>query len=143
MSLCRGLEAGHDLSLLRSDRALTDCRPVSLISQQTIGQLGDEIGAPVDRRRFRANVYLDLDAGEAFGEDALVGRTLAIGQTVQMTVVARDPRCKMITLDPESGEMDLRVLQKLGRGRGGKAGVYAAVLREGLVRRGDPVAVMD
>ena len=48
------------LTLLRSDRALTDCRPLSLFSLQTAAQLGQEVGATVDKRRFRANLYLDL-----------------------------------------------------------------------------------
>lgn len=42
------------LTLLRSERAMTDCRPVSLFSLQTGRQLGDETGAAIDKRRFRA-----------------------------------------------------------------------------------------
>src|SRR5215472_13217873 len=33
---------GHSLTLIRSDRAMTDCRPVSLFSLQTARQLGGE-----------------------------------------------------------------------------------------------------
>ena len=140
--LSQGLEKTHDLSLLRSERALTDCRPLSLISMQSVAQLGREIGQSVDHRRFRANVYVDLDGGEGFAEDALVGRSLRIGPSVEIAIVARDPRCKMITLDPETGEMDPKILQKVGRGHGGRAGVYAAVLSEGLVSRGDRIEVV-
>jgi uncharacterized protein YcbX len=140
--LCQDLEENHDLSLLRSERALTDCRPLSLISMQSIAQLGREIGQSVDHRRFRANVYMNLDGGEGFAEDALVGRTLRIGPSVEIAIVARDPRCKMITLDPETGEMDLKILQKVGRGHEGQAGVYAVVLSEGLVSRGDRIEVL-
>jgi uncharacterized protein YcbX len=140
--LSQGLEKTHDLSLLRSERALTDCRPLSLISMQSVAQLGREIGQSVDHRRFRANVYVDLDGGEGFAEDALVGRSLRIGPSVEIAIVARDPRCKMITLDPETGEMDPKILQKVGRGHGGRAGVYAAVLSEGLVSRGDRIEVL-
>ena len=58
----KGAEPG-DLSLIHSDRALTDCRPVSLISLRTMQQLGDETGAPLDRRRFRANICAELTTG--------------------------------------------------------------------------------
>jgi hypothetical protein len=55
--LLRELDAlaggAHSLSLLRSDRGMTDCRPISLLSLQTVTQLGDEIGAMIDKRRFR------------------------------------------------------------------------------------------
>ena len=50
----------HSLTLLRSERAMTNCRPISLFSLQTAAQLGDEVGSVLDKRRFRANVYLDL-----------------------------------------------------------------------------------
>ena len=58
--LGEGLHDGHVLTLLRSERAMTDCRPVSLFSLQTARQLGDETGTTLDKRRFRANVYIDL-----------------------------------------------------------------------------------
>ena len=58
--LVEGLRGENHLTLVRSDRALTDCRPVSLISLQTIRQVEAEVGTPLDKRRFRANIYLDL-----------------------------------------------------------------------------------
>ena len=137
--LTAGLADPHELTLLRSDRALTDCRPLSLISLQTVAQLGEELGLDVDPRRFRANIYLDLDGAAGFAEDAFVGRSFKIGAEVTIAIVDRDPRCKMITLDPDSGDVDLKVLQKVGRGHEGRAGVYGVVLQEGLVRPGDAV----
>ena len=49
-----------DLTLLQSHRSMTDCRPVSLISLQTVECISEECGTQLDKRRFRANVYLDL-----------------------------------------------------------------------------------
>lgn len=49
----------------------------------------------------------------------------------------------MITLDPETAEMNPRVLQKVGRGHGGRAGIYGAVLAEGMVCRGDRIELLD
>jgi hypothetical protein len=51
---------GHSLTLLRAERAMTDCRPISFISLQTTRELSEEVGAVLDKRRFRVNVYLDL-----------------------------------------------------------------------------------
>ena len=39
---------GHTLSLLRSERAMTDCRPISIFSLQTAQQLGEEVGFVLD-----------------------------------------------------------------------------------------------
>src|SRR5262249_53906016 len=92
----KGADAA-DLTLIRSDRALTDCRPVSLISHHTIKQIGDELGVALDRRRFRANIFAELGAGKGFGEDAFVGKRLQIGTRCVIAVLDRDPRCKMIS----------------------------------------------
>jgi uncharacterized protein YcbX len=91
---------GHTLTLLRSERAMTDYRPVALFSIETARQLGDEVGTPLDKRRFRANVYLDLGTAPGFFEDGFVGRALRLGSKVVVSILERDPRCKMITLDP-------------------------------------------
>jgi uncharacterized protein YcbX len=133
----------HVLTLLRSDRAMTDCRPVSLISVQTARQLGEETGLSLDKRRFRANVYLDVANVKGFAEDAFVGKTLRIGPKVTVTVLERDPRCKMITLDPDTAEAAPPVMKTLAAAHDSKAGVYAAVLVEGTIRRGDEISVLS
>jgi MOSC domain-containing protein len=131
------------LDLLRSERAMTDCRPVSLFSLQTARQLSDELGMSLDTRRFRANVYLDLQGSAGFAEEGLVGRRLRIGSRLVVSVVERDPRCNMITLDPDSGAPNPDILRKVAQSHGGTAGVYGAVLAEGRVRAGDRVELLD
>jgi uncharacterized protein len=144
MRLLRGdLPGAPELTLVRSDRAMTDCRPVSLISVQSVRQLGEEIGTAVDRRRFRANVYLDFDAASGFAEDGFVGRTVRIGSKVVITILERDPRCVMISLDPDTGEPRPEFLRQVAQAHNGKAGVYGAVLVEGMLRRGDAVQLLD
>ena len=138
-----GLRGAHNISLVRSDRALTDCRPVSLISLQTVRQVEGETGAPLDARRFRANIYLDLESGGGFAEDEFVGRRLRVGASAVVMVLERDPRCKMISLDPDTGEHDPGVLRRVAAAHDACAGVYCAVLIEGVVRKGDPVELID
>ena len=128
---------------MRSDRALTDCRPVSLISLQTVRQLESELGGSVDKRRFRANVYLNLLSDDGFGEDELVGRRLRIGSHAEVMVLERDPRCKMISLDPETGEHNPEVLRKVAQAHAACAGVYAAVLVEGILTENDSIELLD
>jgi hypothetical protein len=138
-----GIGAEHRLSLVWSDRALADCRPVSLFSLQSAQQLAEELGTAVDQRRFRANVYLDLTSAGGFGEDAFVGRSVRIGSKAVVAVLERDPRCKMITLDPETGASGPQFLRAVAQAHQGMAGVYAAVLVEGTVRKGDPVELSN
>jgi uncharacterized protein YcbX len=131
------------LSLARSDRALTDCRPVSIISCQCIRRLGEEMGAPLDQRRFRANIYLNFHETDGPLDNDLVGRPLRIGPKAVVWVLERDPRCAVINLDPDSGEPAPAILRHVARTHGGDAGVYAAVLVEGMIHKGDTVESLD
>ena len=142
-SLRSGIEHEHEISLIRSDRALTDCAPLSFFSLQTVRQLEKESGTPIDKRQFRASVYLDLPGIEPFAEDEFVGRSLRLGSKVAATVTKRDGRCMMITLDPDSAEKSPPVLKTVAQRHDGKAGIYSAVVAEGLVRRSDPVELLD
>lgn len=138
-----GIDEKHELTLLRSDRAMTDCRPLSIFAVQSATKLGEETGTPVDKRRFRANVYLDLTSSDGFAEDEFVGHSLRIGSKVIVSVLERDPRCMMITLDPETGEKAPAILKQVAQAHSGMAGVYGAVLAEGMVRKGDPVELLN
>jgi uncharacterized protein YcbX len=138
-----GVSGAPDLTLLRSERALTDCRPVSLFSLQSARQLGEEIRTTVDPRRFRMNVYLDLHATNGYAENGFVGRSLRLGSKVVVTVLERDPRCVMITLDPDTSEAKPELLRQVAQAHAGTAGVYGAVLVEGMLRKGDAVQLLD
>jgi hypothetical protein len=142
-SLCARLEPSHDIRLLRSDRAMTDCAPVSVFSLQTVRQLEKESGVAVDKRQFRANVYLDLGGSDPFAENNFIGRSLRLGSQVVVALTKLDRRCMMITLDPETAEKSPALLKAIAQKHEGKAGLYGAVLTEGMVRKGDPVELIN
>lgn len=137
--LTDGVRGEHMVSVVRSDRALTDCRPVSFISLQTVKQLNQELGLELDKLRFRANIYADLASVNGFGEDSFVGKKLRIGEEVTIMVLAKDPRCKMISLDPATGEHNPEIFRHVAQAHGADAGVYCAVLVEGIVKTGDSI----
>jgi hypothetical protein len=137
------IDQKHQVTLMQSQRAMTDCRPVSIFSLQSAQQLGGETGMPVDKRRFRANVYVDLTSAKGFAENELVGRSVRIGPKAVITILERDSRCMMITLDPDTGEQTPAILKKVARAHDGMAGVYGAVLVEGMLRNGDSVELLD
>ena len=140
--LLTGLKDKHSLTLLRSDRAFTDCRPVSLFSLQTMWQLDEEIETVLDKRSFRANIYMNLETMDGFSEDELVGKTLQIGSKVVLSLLERDPRCKMITLHPDTAESNPKILRVVARDHDGMAGIYGAVLIEGAVKPGDEIKLL-
>ena len=99
----------------------------------------------LDRRRFRANIVLDTGNPEPFLEDGWVGGTLLFGDREPrpaVSVTARDARCVMINLDPDTGTPDARVLRTVVRLNKNNAGVYATVVRTGTILVGQPVTLV-
>ena len=137
------IDQKHQVTLMQSQRAMTDCRPVSIFSLQSAQQLAEETGTHVDKRRFRANVYVDLTSANGFAENELVGRSVRVGPKAVIKVLERDSRCVVITLDPDTGEQAPALLKKVAQAHDGMAGVYGAVLVEGMLHKGDPVEVID
>lgn len=129
------------LSLTHAATPQTDVRPLSLISLQTVQQLSRELGEPLDARRFRANLHLDLPDGP-FTEVTLVGRTIRIGSTATIKILERDPRCRLITYDPETPHSSaplFSIMKLLDRHHQGRAGVYGSIMVSGPVQIGDPI----
>jgi MOSC domain-containing protein len=133
----------HQVTLMQSQRAMTDCRPVSIFSLQSARQLAEETRVRVDKRRFRANIYVDLTSAEGFAENELVGRSVRIGPKAVIAILERDSRCMIITLDPDTGEQTPAILKKVAQAHEGMAGVYGAVLVEGMLHKGDSIELLD
>ncbi len=144
-TLLAQLEAasGRRLALRFATRGMQDCRPLSLVSRQTLEGFASEMGRPLDRRRYRMNVTFDWPGAAPFAESTLVGRRLRIGARLEVAIVEPDARCAMIGIEPETGESDRTLLRTLADRHGGNLGVYAAVLREGVVAEGDAVVLLD
>ncbi len=138
-----GLDEKHQLKLFRSDRAMTDCCPLSIFAVQSAKKLGEETGLAIDKRRFRANVYLDLTSANGFAEDEFVGHSLRIGPKAVVSIVERDSRCMIITLDPDTAEKEPVILKQVAQAHGGTAGIYGAVLVEGILHKGDAVELLS
>ena len=134
---------GVELMMLRN--GIFDDACVSVIGLATIAGIGEAAGIDLDRRRFRANVVLETQRGEPFLEDDWVGGTLLFGRDEPrpaVSVTARDVRCRMISLDPDTAAEDKRVLKSVVRLNGNHAGVYGTVVRAGAIRVGDPVSLV-
>jgi hypothetical protein len=133
---------GSGLELMKLKHGLFDEAAISVISLATIAGIGREVGLDLDRRRFRANIFVETERGETLLEDAWVGGMLVFGDSdprPAVSVTMRDLRCMMVNLDPETAEQDARVMQTVVRLNKNNAGVYATVVRSGTIRVGDRV----
>ena len=138
-----GADPEHQLSLMRSARPLTDAQPVSIMSVQTANRLAQESSTEPEKRRYRANIYIDLPSTDGFAEDLFVGRSLRIGPSLVVSVLERDVRCMLITLHPDTTAKSPVLLKQIAQLHGGAAGIYGTVLTEGTVRKGDAVDLVD
>ncbi|MBD3884572.1 MOSC domain-containing protein [Phormidium tenue FACHB-886] len=139
----KALTHNDTLQLHFTQRSQYDCRPLSLFSLQTCDRLSDELGLEIDKRRFRANFYITWNNDKPpLYENELVGSRLKIGDRLEISVLERDPRCKMITLDPDTSEANPKIIKHVAQSHDGYAGVYGAVLVEGTVKAGDPVELL-
>ena len=127
-------------SLIKQDRGVFDTFPMSLISTQTIARLGEIVGTELDVLRFRPNILIESNDGMPFVEDEWVGKVLRIGE-MQMRVDQRDGRCVVITLDPETGHSNGKILKAVREARQGCLGVYGSIVQPGRIRIDDPVHV--
>ena len=127
--------------MLHDCRGSYDVAPISVISRQTITRIAEESETKPDLLRFRPNLLVDLESGEAFDELNWVGRILRVGDTAQIAITEVDERCMMITLDPGSAEASPAVLRCVAQQHKQCAGVYATVLTPGEVRVGDMVSL--
>ena len=133
------------LELMKIKHGIFDDASVSVISLATIAGIGREAEVDLDRRRFRANIVLETDNPEPFLEDEWVGGTLLFGDEEPrpaVSVTARDVRCVMINLDPDTGTQDARVLKTVVRLNKNNAGVYGTVVQTGTIIVGQPVSLV-
>ena len=140
----KGLTSDQTLKLHFTQRSQFDCRPLSLFSTQLANLLTEELGTEIDKRRFRANFYVTWnDDKSKLYEKELVGQRLKIGEMLEVNILERDPRCKMITLDPDTAAANPEIIKHVSHAHEGFAGVYGAVLVEGVVKAGDQIQLLE
>lgn len=127
-----------------------DLFPFSVLTTSSLDRLGElEPQSRFDARRFRMNVIVDTPA-RGFVENEWLGRTLAIGDDVQLGVALPDPRCVMPSLAQEDLPRDPRILKALAQHNridvAGAlypcAGVYAVAESTGTIRKGDRISLV-
>jgi uncharacterized protein len=120
-----------------------DCAAVHLLTTATLDRLRELYPqGRFEARRFRPNIVVQLASGETgFAENAWVGHTLAIGTAVRLNITGPCARCVMTTLAQGDLSKDPGILRTAAQHNQVNVGVYAAVVRGGTIRRGDPVRI--
>ena len=123
-----------------------DCATTHLLTTATLDRFAELYPAGrFEIPRFRPNIVIQPASEVGFVENSWVGRTLALGEEVQLRVIGACPRCVMTTLAQGDLPADPGILRTAARHNRVEnlpsVGVYAVVERGGLLRRGDTVRV--
>jgi uncharacterized protein len=121
-----------------------DCASVHVLTTATLDRL--QALYPQGRfevRRFRPNVVIEAASGGTdFAENSWIGRTLAIGDKVRLSITGACSRCVMTTLPQGDLPRDAGILRTAAQHNQANVGVYASVLQGGKIRRGDCVSLV-
>ena len=136
------LRHGAPVQMMELRQGIFDEATVSVISLETIGEIGKIIGTSLDVRRFRPNVLVRLLRSDPFQEDGWVGGVLSFGEVghgPSLSVTMRDVRCSMVNFDPDSARSAPEVLKAIVRTHENTAGIYGTAIRTGQVAVGQSV----
>jgi uncharacterized protein YcbX len=120
-----------------------DCATVHLLTTATLERLHQLYPqGRFDIPRFRPNIVVAPAPGEqGFVENAWIGHTLAIGDSVRLSITGPCGRCVMTTLAQGNLPPDPGILRTAAQHNKVNVGIYATVERGGSIRRGDAVRV--
>ncbi len=79
----------------------------------------------------------------AVGTGIDFGWRLRIVERTYISILKKDPRCAMITLDPNSAERCSSILNHFLKHHASTTGVSAGVLVEGMLETSAPVMLVD
>jgi MOSC domain-containing protein len=128
-------ETSRPLTLREGSGLNHDDSPVLVLNLATVATFELSAGVDVDRRRFRANLYLEgLEPEE---ELRWLGRRVRAGEA-ELEVVSRCERCVVITRDPDTTRASPELLRVLTEMSDTCMGVYCRVVKSGMVAIGDP-----
>ena len=118
-----------------------DCAFAHLLTTATLDRLRELYPqGRFEARRFRPNIVVETGSGEKdFVENAWIGRIVAIGDSVRLSITGACPRCVMTALPQGDLPRDAGILRAAAQHNGASVGVYASVLQGGKIRRGDSV----
>jgi MOSC domain-containing protein len=137
-----GRRGGAPVQMMQLNHGIFDEASISVITVDTVREIGRLAGRSLDVRRFRPNVVVRLLRSAPFQEDEWLGGVLSFGggdDTPAITVTMRDVRCSMVNLDPDSASRAPEVLKAVVRANQNHAGIYGAVTRIGRLAVGQTV----
>ena len=128
--------------MMQLRHGIFDEASISVITSDTVREIGRLAARSLDMRRFRPNIVVRSLRPGPFQEDKWVGGVLTFGEgddSPAIAVTMRDVRCSMVNLDPDSASPAPEVLKAIVRANQNNAGIYGAVTRVGRLAVGQAI----
>lgn len=130
------------VQMMHMRQGVFDEGTISVITSDTVREIGNLAGRTTDVRQFRPNILVRSLRPKIFEEDQWVGGTLLFGDDdagPAISVTLRDLRCSMMNLDPDSARAAPEILKTVVRENDNNAGVYGTVVRSGRLAVGQTI----
>jgi len=137
-----GRRCGISVEMMQFKNGIFDDASMSVITSDTVREIGRLAAKTVDVRRFRPNIVVRSARAVPFEEDDWIGGMLTFGDgaaTPAVTVMMPDARCAMINIDPDDGSLSPELLKAVVHANQKNAGVYSTVTRIGRLAVGQPI----
>lgn len=117
---------------------------ILIVTDASLNSLKEIWGkAEINHRRFRPNLIISLEEKIPFIEETWFGKTMKIGNEVEIQFNKYCKRCMIITVDPDSAKKDSSLLKTVVKERNQNFGVYAKVIKTGKIHVGDEVRLLS
>jgi uncharacterized protein YcbX len=139
-----GRRYGGPVQMMQLKQGIFDDSSISVITSDTVREVGRLAGKSADVRRFRPNIVVRSRRAVPFEEDQWLGGVLKFGEgpdAPAVTVTTRDVRCVMVNLDPDGGSPAPEVLKAVVRANQNNAGIYGTVTRIGRLSVGQAIVL--
>jgi uncharacterized protein len=135
-------DLGRQVELKRDIHGIQDTpRSLLITTEATLQALGDELHGPVDLRRFRPNLHLQLDA-PGWAELGWEGCELAFAGGVRLRLLHPCERCAIPTRHPDTQIKWPYLLRHLHDHHEQNFGINARVLTGGRIAAGEAVELV-
>jgi len=129
-------DLGRPVELVRDVEGIHDlARTLLVTTAASLRALGAELGEPVDLRRFRPNLHLELGA-PAWAELGWEGAELALSGGVRLRLLHPCVRCVIPTRDPDTQVKSPGLLKHLAARHDQVFGINARVITGGRIAVG-------
>jgi hypothetical protein len=137
-----GRRHGAPVQMMQLKHGIFDEASISVITLDTVREIGRLAGRSPDLRRFRPNIVIRSLRAVPFQEDEWLGGVLSFGgggEGPAIAVTMRDVRCSMVNLDPDSAKPAPEMLKAVVRAHQNTAGIYGTVTRCGELAVGQSI----